>query len=390
MVATRPVAADDFREVCWKCRRAQLACICSHLTPLVTKPQIALLQHPKEARNPIGTARMAHLQLSNSLLVEGMEFHNERRFAEIEPLLKDAAVLFPGASAQSIDTLHEWPQTVFVIDGTWSQARKLWKQNPWLKALPQLSINPIRPGEYQIRKEPELNYISTIEAIGYVLQASGSCEYETWLRPFRSMIGTQLDFAAKGGGSRHRRELRVKYLDLPVPLRTDEHTVVVHAEVNGWPRHMRETHPLELLHWVAHRPSTGECFDVVIKPTLGFAPRLDGQLLSDDDLAGAVSFDDFFARWQSFIKPDDAFVSWGCVALQMLRRQKVTHPPVLDLQRLLKFYLGKRLGRPEEAILRLGLSSNDTPASRHRGRAGFRLAQIEQALAFGRTKCAQD
>jgi len=63
-----------------------------------------------------------------------------------------------------------------VLDGTWSQARGLYRENPWLSELPHYSLSPAEPTRYRIRKAPRRSYVSTIEAI---VQALTLLEPET-------------------------------------------------------------------------------------------------------------------------------------------------------------------------------------------------------------------
>src|SRR5262245_58378018 len=103
---------------CRRCRRPPGHCFCALIPRLATRTRIIFLQHPREARVAIGTARMAHLALPNSELHEGLSF------AGLEALAADdtAAVLFPGP-APAIAAPP--PRTLLVVDGTWPQARKI-------------------------------------------------------------------------------------------------------------------------------------------------------------------------------------------------------------------------------------------------------------------------
>src|SRR5579871_5910433 len=103
---------------------------------------------------PLGTARMAHLALSHSELYEGVRFEAHPTVAA---LIADPRthVLFPGPGAKDVSELGgALPGTLLVLDGTWSLARKLLKENPALQRLPRVGFVPRRPGNYRIRKEP--------------------------------------------------------------------------------------------------------------------------------------------------------------------------------------------------------------------------------------------
>ncbi len=122
---------------------------------------------------PIGTARMAHLCLPQSSLHVGIEWDGSEvlRDACADPE-RPPILLYPGPGAR--DILQDPPQapvTLIVLDGTWSQARTLVRDNPRLAALPRYAFHPPEPSNYRIRREPRVEYVSTIEALMHVLGA---------------------------------------------------------------------------------------------------------------------------------------------------------------------------------------------------------------------------
>lgn len=195
----------EARAECPRCYRPLRVCYCADLRTIPTRTRVALLQHPREERVPIGTAWMAHLCLPRSELHVGLDF-------EGAPFLSDpdrpAALLYPGDGAR--DVLSDPPPgpiTLVVVDGTWSQSRKLLALNPSLAALPRLAFRAPTPSEYRIRKEPHPTVVSTIEALALVLGAlegdpEGMAEL---LRPFRAMVDRQLRFGSTPPGTREAR-----------------------------------------------------------------------------------------------------------------------------------------------------------------------------------------
>jgi DTW domain-containing protein YfiP len=154
---------------------------------------VVFLQHPRERRVAIGTARMAHRALPNSELHVGVTFDDHPRLRALVGC-RDTALLFPGPAAIEADTLtHEPPRTLVVIDGTWRQARKLLHVNPRLAALPRVRVTPVRPGRYRVRREPAPECASTIEAVVEALGAieGGRVRFLPLLRAFDHMVATQ-------------------------------------------------------------------------------------------------------------------------------------------------------------------------------------------------------
>jgi DTW domain-containing protein YfiP len=159
------------RAVCGRCRRPESVCYCRHVTTLETKTRVVLLQHPRERDVAFGTAHMASLCLAGAELHVGVKFGGSpaltRALSDPE---RPAILLYPGEGAIDVsEDPPKGPVTLVVVDGTWWQARKVVRQNPELAALPRYSFRPPRPSEYRIRREPEEEYVSTIEALVHVL-----------------------------------------------------------------------------------------------------------------------------------------------------------------------------------------------------------------------------
>ena len=139
----------------------------AHLTSIETSTRVVLLQHPRERDVAIGTARMASLCLPNAELHVGVRWDDSTALARAcsDPE-RPAVLLYPGGGA--IDVVASppaGPVTLIVIDGTWSQAKTVVRDNARLRELPRYTFTPPVPSEYRIRKEPKATYVSTLEAL---------------------------------------------------------------------------------------------------------------------------------------------------------------------------------------------------------------------------------
>src|SRR6185437_3459769 len=179
--------------------RPEVVCYCRHIQPLQTRTRVVLLQHPRERDVPISTAHMASLCLPDAELHVGVHWRGSAALSRaLSDPARPAALLYPGPGA--IDVVKSPPPspvTLVVVDGTWSQTRKLVRENPEIAALPRYAFTPPAPSEYRIRKEPHETYVSTIEALVHVLGAlEGEPErYRALLLPFRAMVEVQLAYA---------------------------------------------------------------------------------------------------------------------------------------------------------------------------------------------------
>ncbi len=346
-----------------------------------------MLQHPRERRTAIGTARLAHLCLPGSQLHVGVEFEDDAAvraaLAEAETAGRPAHLLFPGPKAVDLaEARLDGPITLVVVDGTWWQARKLLKRNAWLAALPQIRFTPPAPSRYRIRREPADDYVATVEALAHVLgRLEGAPErFAGLLRPFEAMIDTQLHYVTHVRGGRRRHALaRARRAERPQrPALLDQRAsdvVCVHGEANAWPARRPGGHPREIVHWVARRASTGETFEAVIAPRRPLAPAIPGYIrIPRERLAAGETWDAFRERWAAFARGSDVICSWGRTPLDLVESEGIALPADrLDMRPAMGVYFGMRAGAVEDCAARLGLVA---PAPFAMGRGGTRMAAL--------------
>jgi DTW domain-containing protein YfiP len=390
--------AAPHRAVCARCRRPASVCYCAHLVSLETRTRVLLLQHPRERRTPIGTARLAHLCLPSSELHVGLDFDDDaavqRALAQAEASGRPAHLLFPGSRAVDLGQARfDGPITLVVVDGTWWQARKLLRRNARLAALPQIRFTPPAPSRYRIRREPADDYVATVEALAHVLGALEGApdRFGALLRPFEAMVDMQLHYARSVRGARLRyarpRPSGARRSGASALLRERPRDVVcLHGEANAWPTRRPGGHPPELVHWVARRAHAGEVFEAVIAPRRPLAPAIPGYIrIPAERLAAGESWASFRARWAAFARPDDVVCSWGRHSLDLLEREGIALPSArVDLRPAVGARFGVRAGAIEDCAARLGLATSAPVAM---GRGGARLATlsaiVDQLLARG-------
>ncbi len=374
------------RTVCMQCRRPESVCYCRHVRPVDTKTRVVLLQHPRERDVAIGTARMASLCLTNAELEVGVHWSGssalKRALSDPE---RPAALLYPGAGAIDVTTdPPKGPVTLIVVDGTWWQAKKIVRENPELAALPRYSFVPPTPSDYRIRKEPDEAYVSTIEALVYVLGAlEGDAEkFQALLTPFRAMIDAQIDCEKRfrNARSRHWKTVRkVKRPHVPPAMRDRfEDLVCVVGEANAWPYRCKERshdYPDELVHWVAHRVSTGETFEAIATPRNPVAPRTTSYVgLTEESLTRGTSLEELFAKWRAFIRDSDVICSWGRYGTSLFLEEGGTLPDTrIDLRQAARVLTGKKVGTLDEYFASIEAPMLPAFAA---GRGGARLRQI--------------
>ncbi len=186
-----------------------------------TSTKFVFLMHPKEyKREKAGTGRLTHLCLANSDLQVGVGFDDHE---SVQALIKDPrnfpALLYPGATARNLsagglgaDELGGRQLVIFLLDATWSGARKMLRLSPSLQRLPRLMFAAAGRSRYVIKQQPQDGCLSTLEATHEVLLAlerSGLDRYphpEQLLGLFGRMQDFQIRCAADPARGGYRRQ----------------------------------------------------------------------------------------------------------------------------------------------------------------------------------------
>jgi DTW domain-containing protein YfiP len=337
-----------------------------------------ILQHPRESSVPINTARLAELGLPNAELHVGVEFGASPRLREIlQDRTAPPILLYPGEGARSLESEPpEGPVTLIVLDGTWWQARKLFRTNPALSELPRYALNPAAPSRYRIRREPADHCVSTIEAI---VEALGHLERDTpglagLLAPFDAMVEHQLRFARDEQARRHlARVKKPRTPRWPAALRERAGDLVVgYAETNAWPRGTPLGEGSEVVHLVAERLVSGERFEAFVAPRRPLSPSFPHHTgISPGRVLAGESWQEFLERWHAFLCPNDLLGGWGWFWSEALRSEGARVPERLDLRVLARRVLREKTGDVSACAERLGSPAAPAWAI---GRTGVRAA----------------
>lgn len=376
------------RLLCRRCHRPATACWCAGLTPIQTTTRVVFLQHPREAKVAIGTARIAHLGLAGSELHEGVDFADHPRVAELVAR-PGTALLFPGEGAIAPDSLEHPPETLLVIDGTWPQARKMMARNPALRALPRIGFLPRKPGNYRIRREPAAHCVATVEAVVEVLTAFGLTDSQLapLLGAFDSMVERQL--AASAARTTPRRA-NARPCDpwwtsaaMPDFEALWPHLVVVAGEANSHRRGSDVPGLPELIQLAATRPATGETFYAFLAPRRPLAINAARHLeVPVESLLGGRTVASVLAEWDRFVGPQGRLVGWGDFSWRLLAQEgwQPAQAPI-DLRLVAAHRLKRRPGAADEAARAIGGMGNGVPTAPGRaGRVLPALAEFIQTL----------
>ncbi len=201
----------EARPYCYRCDKPTSMCLCDRLSRLHNTVPIHVLQHPGERRHHLGTLRILRLGLVD-IRVRVLTQASRCAASAPEDLPAGAGLLYPSEDAIDLSTLSasERPTSLVVIDGTWSQAHRLFRDNPWISALPRYCLPAGEGSDYRIRPEPRLECLSTVESVVAALrilepELDGT---ETILSAFRTMIDDQIEASKRRSPEDRRFQVR--------------------------------------------------------------------------------------------------------------------------------------------------------------------------------------
>jgi DTW domain-containing protein len=341
------------------------------------RTEVVVMQHPRERLHPIGTARFAQLGLQRSVVHVAWKA-SEREHVPPPWLPERVGLLYPAPHARELTSVPEAerPEKLLVLDGTWNTARTLYRDKHWLHALPHYRLQPAQPGRYRLRREPQHDYVSTIEAIVEALrilepQTSG---LEALLRAFDEMIDQQIDLAnTRVGPRRTRKNRRPKQeRNLPRALTRELASMIV---VYGESARVAQGLPQEFSYLVAYALGSGQVFQCLTRGQLGLPPpvHLGHMGLTEQDFAGACDAAAVRERWQRFLgaHPEPPLMAaWNQRTLEILERMTGRTYPQVVLKAAYRAVYGRDAFSLEEVVAQRGLA---LPALGLLGRAEHRL-----------------
>lgn len=158
--STRPFLARGYKVVrCQSCLLPKKQCLCDMIKPQTAQSKFCLVMFDTEPLKPSNTGR-----LIADILPSTQAFGWSR--TEPDPALLKAVnhpniqplVVFPASYAEPTRPVvtklpcNELPPLFIMLDGTWSEARKMFKKSPWLNQFPVMSVEVSYPSRYALRE----------------------------------------------------------------------------------------------------------------------------------------------------------------------------------------------------------------------------------------------
>ena len=112
-----------------------------------------------------------------------------------------------------------------LLDGTWSEARKMFRKSPWLDHLPVLSLNPDQISQYQLRRSRRNDHFCTSEVAALCMSLAGERVAEQTLEAYLDVFThhylqakNQLPIAWDDAAHERLRELALVALCTTAPI----------------------------------------------------------------------------------------------------------------------------------------------------------------------------
>jgi len=161
----RSTTPRDLSGHCPRCLLKFEICVCSVLPRVEARTEIVLIRHITEQLLTSNTGRFAALALPNSRI---LAYGGGDTFDATLLRAPFSALLYCSGPARPLPFI---PERLIVLDGSFRQARRMYKRVPELRELPEFSLPAPQVTPTRLRRPPQPEGMSTIEAIAAALSA---------------------------------------------------------------------------------------------------------------------------------------------------------------------------------------------------------------------------
>jgi len=161
----RSTTPRDLSGHCLRCLLQLEICVCAVLPRVQTRTEIVLIRHVTEELLTSNTGRFAALCLPNSRIAAyggGAPF-------SARPLCGPGTVLLYSTGPARTKPLPFAPERLIVLDGSFRQARRMYKRIPEIRELPEFGLPAPQITPTRLRRPTQPEGMSTIEAIAAAL-----------------------------------------------------------------------------------------------------------------------------------------------------------------------------------------------------------------------------
>lgn len=170
---------------CDECRLPLPSCICSFQKTVVAGVEFVVLMHRNETYKPTNTGRLIASTIANTRTIQWQS--RLEAGEELQDLLSDSRyqpiIVFP-PSDDYFERMISVPQPpelagkplFILLDGTWRQARRMFRHSVYLQNLPVISLDKARTSAYALRKAIHEGQLCTAEVASALLLQIGEVQ----------------------------------------------------------------------------------------------------------------------------------------------------------------------------------------------------------------------
>jgi DTW domain-containing protein len=182
--ATRPFLARGNRVIrCQGCLLPHKHCVCASLQPQTARSRFCLVMFDTEPMKPSNTGRLIADILPDTLAFGWSRTEPDAallqavQMSEYQPLVVfPASYADPGRAVLTEPPTTGKPPLFIMLDGTWTEARKMFRKSPWLDGFPVMSLNVTTPSRYTLREAHGEGQHCTAEVAAALLEQAGDGE----------------------------------------------------------------------------------------------------------------------------------------------------------------------------------------------------------------------
>ncbi|WP_211263048.1 tRNA-uridine aminocarboxypropyltransferase [Vibrio hepatarius] len=179
--STKPFNARGCKVIrCQYCQVSQTHCICQHQPDIESDVAVMLLVSENEVFKPSNTGRLILDTVKEGYVYQWnrtepdpqmLDLLEDERYQPIvvfpEDYVEDPARLIDEAPRSFCN--GKKPLLIF-LDGSWREARRIFRKSPYLDRLPVLSISPQVVSNYVMRRSDNEQHLATAEVASLVLR----------------------------------------------------------------------------------------------------------------------------------------------------------------------------------------------------------------------------
>lgn len=182
----------------------QWQCLCDQVPLLTSEVMLSLLTHENEYQRATNTGRWLVRALTNAQDFPWQRGHIPTGLLE---RLNDpryySLLMYPSEDSLALEEVlpvitqnHQQPHFI-ILDGTWQEAKKIWRKSPWLN-MPQVHLSGQYLSNYQLRRNQQTGHLCTLEVGSELIKQTGAPAQATALTHFLTTFSHTLQ-ADKSG-----------------------------------------------------------------------------------------------------------------------------------------------------------------------------------------------